>query len=158
MIDRGIADPNRICIFGWSYGGYAALMGAVKTPDLYKCAVSGAPVTDIPLILREGAPGRFAKRNPPNVGNYWKDRGLLRDNSPINNVDAIKIPILLIHGDKDLSVDVGHSKRMAAELKKKGVPTRLVILKDGNHHLSLERNRIRMLKELEAFLGKHLGS
>ncbi|TNE57258.1 MAG: S9 family peptidase [Alphaproteobacteria bacterium] len=156
MIDRGIADPSRICIFGWSYGGYAALMGAVKTPDLYKCVVSGAPVTDLRRILQENSKYKFSGLDQVNVGKYWKDAGKLRDTSPINNADLIRVPVLLIHGDKDLSVDVGHSKRMFSKLKGNGQDNKLVILKDGNHHLALERNRVKALKEIESFLKKNL--
>ncbi|TNE37335.1 MAG: S9 family peptidase [Alphaproteobacteria bacterium] len=156
MIDRGIADPERICIFGWSYGGYAALMGAIKTPELYKCVVSGAPVTDLRRILQENSKYKFAGLDQTNVGKYWKDAGKLRDTSPINNADLIQVPVLLIHGDKDLSVDVGHSKRMYNKLKGNGQDNKLVILEGGNHHLALEHNRVRALKELESFLKKNL--
>jgi len=156
MIERGIADPERIGIVGWSYGGYAALMGAVRTPELFTCAAAGAPVTNIPRILKEDARFKFSTRNQPSIGHYQKDRGTLRDNSPINNVDVIRIPILLLHGDNDRSVPYGHSKRMAAKLKKHRKPRTFVTLEDGNHHLSLESNRVRFLKELEIFLGKNL--
>jgi dipeptidyl aminopeptidase/acylaminoacyl peptidase len=156
MIERGIADAERICIVGWSYGGYVALMGAVKTPDLYRCAVSGAGITDIRRMLSEGARYKFGLKDRPAVGDYQKDRGKLKDTSPINNVEAIKIPILLVHGDKDRSVPIGHSKKMAAKLKKLGKPHRMVVLKDGNHRLSLERNRVQFLRELESFLTENL--
>lgn len=157
MIEQGIADPNRMCIVGGSYGGYAALMGAIVTPDLFQCAVSFAGVTDIPRMLAEGRRYKFASNNPPNVGNRFDDHGQLRDTSPINGVDAIKIPILLIHGDKDLSVDVSHSERMAKALKKAKKPHKLVIFKDGNHYHQLEKHRISFLRELEAFLDEQIG-
>ncbi|MBD3869393.1 MAG: S9 family peptidase [Acidobacteria bacterium] len=157
MIERGVADPDRICIVGWSYGGYAALMGAVKTPDLYRCAVSGAGVTDIRKMLSESTRYKFGLKNYPSIGNFRKDKDKLKDTSPINNIEAIKIPILLVHGDKDLSVPIAHSKMMARKLKKQGKPYRLVVLKDGNHNMALEKNRVRYIKELEAFLGEHLG-
>jgi len=156
MIDRGIADPERICIVGWSYGGYAALMGAVRTPKLFACAVAGAAVTDIPRMLKEDSRYKFMSQNRPSVGHYRKDRDSLRDNSPINNVDVIQIPILLVHGDNDRVVPYRHSKKMAAKLNKDKKPHALVTLEDGNHHLSLEQNRIRFLKELESFLAEHL--
>ncbi len=158
MIERGIADPDRICIVGWSYGGYAALMGAVKTPDLYRCAVSAAGVTDIRKMLAENTRYKFGLKNYPSIGKYRKDKDKLKDTSPINNVEAIKIPILLVHGDKDLSVPIDHSKMLARKLKKSGKPYRMVVLKDGNHNLSLERNRVRYLRELESFLAEHLTS
>jgi dipeptidyl aminopeptidase/acylaminoacyl peptidase len=156
MIDRGIADPERICIAGWSYGGYAALMGAARTPELFACAAAGAAVTDIPRMLKEDSRYKFRTRNPPSVGHYRKDRDKLRDNSPINNVDVIQVPILLVHGDKDRVVPYRHSKKMAARLKKDKKPHVFVTLENGDHHLSLEQNRIRFLKELEAFLAEHL--
>ena len=92
------------------------------------------------------------------MGHFRRDREKLRDNSPINNVDAITIPILLIHGDKDLTVPVRHSKKLAAKLKKHKKPHRLVILEDGDHQLLLERNRVLFLRELEEFLHEHLDS
>ncbi len=156
MIERGVADADRICIVGWSYGGYAALIATVKTPRLFACAVSGAGVSDIRRMLKEHSRYKFATKNPPSIGHIRKDKDKLRDNSPINGVDAIEVPVLLVHGDKDLVVSVEHSKRMARILKKFGKPHRLVILEDGDHHLSAEPNRIRFLKELEVFLATHL--
>lgn len=157
MIERGVADPNRMCIVGSSYGGYAALMGAVVTPDLFKCASSFAGVTDIIKLIKQGERYKFATSNPPNVGSRKDDRDQLRETSPIKNIDAISIPILLMHGDKDLSVNVSQSKRMASALKRAGKPQKLVIFKKGNHHLQLEEHRLRYLKELEAFLAQHIG-
>lgn len=157
MIAQGVADPDRMCIVGGSYGGYAALMGAVVTPDLFQCAVSFAGVSDIDRMIAQDQRYKFAMNNPPNVGSRRDDKDQLRDTSPINNIDAIKVPVLLVHGDKDLSVNASHSKRMARALKRARKPHKLVILKDGNHHLQLERHRIRFLKELETFLGEHIG-
>ena len=156
LIDQGIADPDRICIVGWSYGGYAALMGAVKTPDLFKCAVAGAAVTDIPEHLKARDRFKFTDHDVSNVGSYRDDKGLLRDNSPLNNVDAIKIPILLLHGDNDRRVDIKQSKRMASKLKKAKKPHKFVTLKKAGHHLEIGEHSIRFLKELEAFLAEHL--
>lgn len=158
MVASGLADPNRMCIVGSSYGGYAALMGAVVTPDLFQCAASFAGVTDILKMIAENRQYKFSSDNPPNVGSRKDDKDQLRDTSPINNIDVIEVPVLLVHGENDLAVDVDHSKRMAKALKKAGKPHKLVILKDGNHYLELERHRIRFLKELEAFLDKHIGN
>jgi dipeptidyl aminopeptidase/acylaminoacyl peptidase len=156
MITRGLADPERICIVGWSYGGYAALMGAIKTPKLFRCAVSGAGVTDLPKMLSERARYKFFDKNQPSVGSFKADREKLRDNSPINNVDAVRIPILLVHGDQDLVVPISHSKRMASKLKKARKQYEFVVLEDGNHHLESESNRIRFLQEIDRFLARYL--
>lgn len=157
MIDLGVADPSRVCIVGWSYGGYAALMGAIKTPDLYQCAVSRAPVTDLNKWMSERSRYLYSTNNDPRLGNRWSDRGRMRDTSPINNVDAITIPILLVHGDNDRIVPVDHSQLMAKRLREHGVEARFLLLAGGDHYLSLERNRILYLQELEAFLSQHIG-
>ena len=156
LIEQGIAHPQRICIVGWSYGGYAALMGTIKTPDLYRCAVAGAAVTDIPALLRDRARYKFATRDLPSIGRYREDKGTLRDNSPVNNADAIQAAILLLHGEVDLTVPFKQGKRMAAQLKKKRVPHRFVALEDAGHFLSDEATRIRVLQEMERFLAEHL--
>ena len=157
MIARGIADPGRMCIVGGSYGGYAALMGAVKTPDLFQCAVSFAGVSDIGALIRHDRKHYGWSDNPPNVGSLYKDGKQFRDTSPINSVDLIKVPILLVHGDKDIVVPPEQSTRFAKKLKKEGKPHKLVMLKGGSHWLLIERNRISFLKELEVFLGEHIG-
>lgn len=157
LIDQGIADPDRMCIVGSSYGGYAALMGAVVTPELFQCAVSFAGVTDILKTVAENRQYKFSTDNPPNIGSRKDDHDQLHDTSPINNIDAIKVPILLVHGDKDLSVGVDQSKRMAKSLKEAGKPHKIVVLKDANHYLELERHRLRFLRELEAFLDDNIG-
>lgn len=157
MIARGIADPGRICIVGASYGGYAALMGAVKTPDLFQCAVSFAGVSDIGAWVRYGKERYDWPDDIHHIGSIYDEGRQLRDTSPIYNIDPIKVPILLVHGDKDVVVPPDQSTRMAKKLKKEGKPHKLVILKGGSHGLVIERNRIRFLKELEAFLGKHIG-
>lgn len=157
LIDEGIADPERICIVGSSYGGYAALMGAAKTPDLYQCAASFGGISDIKKLLADLSEFKFHEDNDPQIGDRWDDSGRLRDTSPANNIDAIKIPILLMHGENDRVVLVNQSKLMAKRLKGARKLHRLVIFKGGDHHLSFEKNRIRYLKELEAFLDRHIG-
>lgn len=157
MVEQGIADPERMCIVGLSYGGYAALMGAAVTPDLFQCAVSFAGVTDIAGFIADKARFKFATDNWPHVGTRRDRDNKLRDTSPINNIEAIKIPILLVHGDKDLSVDVKHSKRMASALKRGKKKYKLVILRNGNHYLEIEEHRLRFLRELESFLAENIG-
>lgn len=156
LIDNGYADANRLAILGGSYGGYAALMGAVKTPDLYQCAVSFAGVADLPgLIRRERryVDGRFSTRF---IGDLWKDRKMLSQNSPAKRAEDISIPILLMHGEKDTVVDVDQSKRMAKQLDKNGKEHEFIVFENGDHYLSLYENRLRYLKETERFLERCL--
>ena len=157
IIERGIADPNRIAIFGGSYGGYAALMGAAKEPDLYQCAVSLNGVTDLESLLRATRRyigGKFSTRF---IGNLWDDRNMLRANSPINLVDSINTPILLIHGEKDRVVDVKQSREMhKALLKTSNKSVQYLELLEGDHNLSGYENRLTFARTLSAFFEEHL--
>ncbi len=158
LIDNGYADPSRLAILGGSYGGYAALMGAVKTPDLFQCAVSFAGVSDLPDLLRlqrRFVNGRYATRF---IGDLWKDRKMLAENSPARRAADIQIPILLLHGEKDTVVDIAQSKKMARALRKKDKPHKLVVFPDGDHHHSLYADRLQYLKETDLFLADCLAS
>jgi dipeptidyl aminopeptidase/acylaminoacyl peptidase len=160
MIEQGIADPHRVCIVGASYGGYAALAGAAFTPDLYSCAVSISGVTDLPALMRETVPiygGTLstalstwkAQIGAPNDSN-------LAAKSPINAVKSIKIPVLIIYGTGDGVVPNEQSERMARALKNAGKNVTVAVLAGEDHWLSTTDARVRVLKELDAFLGKNL--
>ena len=152
LIENKYADPDRIAIMGGSYGGYAALMGAVKTPDLYKCSVSFAGVTDLPDLLvreRKFIGGVYATRF---IGNLWKDRKMLAENSPARRAQDITVPVLLFHGAEDITVDIDQSVKMAKALKKHGKDYEFIRLKNGDHHLSLYVNRLKFLTETGKFL------
>ena len=152
LIQQGYADKDKLAIMGGSYGGYAALMGAVKTPDLYQCAVSFAGVTDLPDFLREAKQfvnGKFATRH---IGNLWKDGSMLSTNSPARRASDINIPVLLIHGEEDRVVDVNHSKKMRRALNGAKKDVTYIELPDGDHYLSLHPNRLTFFKQTEAFL------
>ena len=158
VIDQGIADPDRICILGASYGGYAALMGAVKKPDLYRCAVSFAGVSDLRMFLlrmRKFSTKGFVKEK---IGDPGKDKKRLIATSPAKQVEKIKIPVFIAHGDWDRVVGIEQSEAMVKALKKKGKDYEYLRLEHGDHSLSLQENRTLFFEKLKAFLGKHLGS
>ena len=156
LIEQGIADPDRIGIVGASYGGYAALMGAVKSPDFYQCAVSFAGVSD--LITFVSSRARYVQGDivKEQIGGTWRDRAQLTETSPLRQVDKIKVPILLAHGDRDRVVDVKQSSAMAEALKKKGKTHQFLLLEDGDHSLSFQHNRTLFFNTLISFLDKHL--
>jgi dipeptidyl aminopeptidase/acylaminoacyl peptidase len=156
MIDQNIAIANRICIVGWSYGGYAALMGVIRTPNLYRCAVAGAAITDLDKLLRERGQYLFESNNDPRIGSRWRDQNKMRDTSPVNNTDAISVPVLLVHGEKDRIVPIEHSELMAKQLRRDGVSHKFLRLSGGDHARSNPENRLRYLKALEAFLSANL--
>ena len=157
LIEKGIADPERICIVGASYGGYAALMGAVKTPDLFACAASINGVSNLTLMIAEDKNYIGGKIWVRSIGDPGKDRTVLRETSPYHQTKKIRIPILLIHAKDDTRVPVGHSRAMADRLKDMKRSVEFVELESGGHTLETEQARIAALKALEKFLAKHIG-
>jgi len=152
LVDNGYADPDRIAIVGGSYGGYAALMGAVKTPETYQCAVSFAGVADLPDLIRQASQyinGRYSTRF---IGRLWRDQGMLAENSPARRAKDVGIPILLIHGNQDLSVDIEQSIGMAKKLNKYHKDFKFIQLEGGDHYLSRYAHRLRFLEETGQFL------
>jgi dipeptidyl aminopeptidase/acylaminoacyl peptidase len=149
LVERKLADPEHLAIVGASYGGYAALMGAVKTPDLFKCAVSFAGISDL-IELRDSRiyyVGYAVVREQ-----LGKDNEKLEAVSPIRFVDKIKIPILLVHGDEDRTVFVEQSRKMANELKNKNKIYTYIELEHGDHNLSLQKNRHKLFSAMDEFL------
>lgn len=164
MVDIGKADPKRICIVGASYGGYAALAGVTLTPDLYRCAVSIAGVSDLEEILRSEKKDSGGYSNVfyywrSSIGDPGKDRDALRAVSPRRLVDKVQVPILLIHGDKDETVPPNQSAIMQDALKAAGKTSRLIKVPKANHYWA-EWDRddlIMMFRETGAFLKQNLG-
>ncbi len=158
-IDQGIADPDRICIFGWSYGGFATVMSIAKEPDLYKCAVAGAGVYDQDFQYKEAD---FAKRTrwgkkyiDKVIGPTKEDRRLA---SPTTFVDRIRTPLLLIHGEEDERVPIEHAEVLRKAMKAAGKPKpRLIKLKDEKHTPRNEKNKEKMFRETLAFFDKYIG-
>ena len=153
LIEQGIADPNRICIVGASYGGYAALMGLVKSPDLYQCAVSFAGVTDLHFMMKKAQAYTNYDIAQKQIGSDSKQ---LKAVSPVNHVDSITKPVLLVHGDKDRSVLVNHSRKMFKKLTKAGKSVEYIELEDTDHHLSDNDGRIKTFEAMDAFLSRYL--
>jgi dipeptidyl aminopeptidase/acylaminoacyl peptidase len=157
-VREGIARPNRICIVGGSYGGYAALMGTVRTPDLYRCAISFAGVSDLRRLVDHA---RFFDgqevMTDAQIGRWWSDRDRLRDTSPVNHAKEIRTPLLILHGRADVVVPVVHSRDMADAMKEADARNyRYVELPQGDHWLSREPDRVQVFREMEAFLQSHL--
>lgn len=162
LIKSGYVDKDRACIVGGSYGGYAALAGAAFTPELYKCAISINGVSDVDLMLKD-TERRVSDESW--VVDYWKDllssdefdEDHLVQISPINHVEKINSPVLLLHGVRDRVVPKRQSEKMHSALKKAGKEVRYISLKNGDHSLSSAQNRLIALEAMEAFLHKHLG-
>ena len=153
LVEQNIIDPKNVCIAGASYGGYAALMAAVKHGESFKCAASFAGVSDLAFRVRHSR--RFT--NSKIIEKYMgTDFEKLEAASPVNFAKSINIPILLIHGTDDKVVPVKHSREMADELEDYDKDVRYVEIEDANHHLSVQAHRMQTLEEMVNFFDKHL--
>jgi dipeptidyl aminopeptidase/acylaminoacyl peptidase len=158
LVERGTADPARVCIVGGGDGGYAALMGAARAPRNYRCVVSFAGVSDLVELgerQRQFVHGRA--RFERTVGSLWDDRAQLEAHSPRRLAGRFEAPVLLVHGTADRLVPVTQSEGMADALKRAGKAHRFIRQEDGDHHLSHQAHRTQFFRELEAFLDAHIG-
>lgn len=154
LVKEGIVDSQRVCIVGASYGGYAAMMAAVKTPTLFKCAISYAGVSDLRRLVSDSKDYVGHKFVENEVGSKRSD---LQARSPYYGVDKIQIPVLLLHGEDDRRVDVMQSRIMAKEMQAKNKQVKYVELENGDHYLSIQRNRHALFENMQEFLREHLG-
>ncbi|WP_430544306.1 alpha/beta hydrolase family protein [Xanthomonas nasturtii] len=154
-IGEGIADASRICIYGASYGGYAALMGVAKEPALYRCAAGYVGVYDLDMMARDtGRSARWAK-------NWTVDwlgaRDTLAARSPLTLARQIKVPVFLAAGGKDERAPIEHTKAMERALKGAGVPVESLYFPNEGHGFYTEAHRREYYTRLLAFLSKQLG-
>lgn len=154
-VREGWSDRQRVCIYGSSYGGYAALMGAVRDGEHYRCAVSHVGVTDIDLMVNArwtDIPPRWARHGIPQlVGDLKAEAERLRQVSPLHRVAEIKIPVLLAQGVHDRRVPSEHANRFMAAARRAGVPVERVDYEEGHGWRELE-NHADFLRRLEAFM------
>ncbi len=163
-IKEGIADKDRICIYGASYGGYAAMAGVTFTPDLYKCAINVVGVVNLDLLhtwdtkdANRGG-GWLASWFHQAIGNpkIPEDAKRFKATSPIEHIDKIKVPVLVIHGVRDPRVEIKQARDLIKQLKKHGVTYEKLIKRKEGHGFAKEENRIEQGKIMEAFLEKYL--
>ena len=129
LINKKLTDPNRVAMFGWSYGGYAALVAASREDQLYQCVIAGAAVSDAMLQVN------YYRSRLSGAGKIEQESMWMDSISPINEVEKVNIPILLIHGSVDQRVPPEHAKRYLKELKKHNKPHQYLEL-DGADHFS----------------------
>ncbi len=154
---EGIADPQRTCIVGWSYGGYAALMGAVKEPALYSCIVSIAGVSDLRALINSQRRYINGRLGTMGIGDGWKDRGSLEENSPVNGAKRIQAPVLLAHGTDDRVVPIKQTTDMAKALKRAKKSYEYVELEDAGHSVQRGPERLKLFSAVDEFVTKSLG-
>jgi len=160
LVSEGVADPKRVCIAGFGYGGYAALAGAAFTPELYKCAASVNGISDLPDFMGGIKLDDYSNTEEAlaylvqSIGSVTDPKVAAR--SPARFASNFVAPVLLIHGIDDSVVPVKQSEAMWRALDKLGKPVTFVRLEGEDHWLSRSASRTRVLQELEAFLAKNL--
>lgn len=158
-IDAGIADPERIAIYGGSYGGYAALVGATFTPDLFCCAVDVVGPSNLITWIETIPPywstllATIYKR----IGNPDTEEEFLKSRSPLFKVDKIKISILIAQGANDPRVKQAESEQIVEAMKKKGIEYEYMLFPDEGHGFAKPENRLKFYAVAEKFFAKYLG-
>lgn len=161
LVDRGMVNPERVCIVGASYGGYAALAGGAYTPELYRCVVSINGVSDLDEMLRDEK-RQHGKEHW--VVAYWGQqmadgeatRERLREVSPAFYAEAFHAPVMLIHGEDDMTVPLEQSRIMRKKLKRAKKAVQLIELEGETHHLVKSETRLQMLESMVSFVDEHL--
>jgi len=154
LVEQGIVDSSRICVVGWSYGGYAALMSGVEEPERYRCLVSIAGVTDPEMLLEDNAHFLSKAALQKFIGRADE---VIKRGSPLKRASEIRAPVLLFHGDRDLNVSIDHSKKMAKALKRKKKSVEYIEYEDVEHSIRRNAYRIDMLDRIGSFLDANIG-
>lgn len=157
LIDSGVADSSRVCLYGHSYGGYAALMGAVREPELYRCVIGSAGVYDLPMMFKEGDIADSDSGLAYLKKALGEDQADLQSRSPAYNADKIKAAVLLIHGSKDERAPIEQAESLQKALKQAGVPYQWLEISNEAHGYYDEQNRLTVYSKVLAFLDANIG-
>jgi len=156
LVAQGIVDRERMAIYGVSYGGYAALIGATFTPNFFKCAISMVGPSNLITLLES-----FPEYWMPMIAMWRKrvgeDREFLWSRSPLSKVDDIRIPILIAQGENDPRVNKAESEQIVAAMRERGIPHEYVMYENEGHGLARPENRLDFYHRADRFLAKHLG-
>ncbi len=157
LVKSGQVDARRVCIMGASYGGYAALWGAIRNPERYRCAISLAGVTDLDAMLkydrRSFAATRYFREWQAKIAG--EDKIDLDTVSPLPQQARLSVPVLIAHGEQDTTVPPRQSHLLVAALEKRHADVQSVFYKEAPHGFSKPEDMTDYLKRVEAFLAKH---
>jgi TonB family protein len=157
LAGQGTVDSRRVCIAGISYGGYAALWGAIRNPEIYRCAISLAGVSDIRAMLKYDGRALVATR----YSKLWRrkvegeERRDLAAVSPLQQAARLNVPVLIAHGEKDSNVPADQSRQMIKALRDRGARVQSAFYPNGGHGLTQSADSIDFMKRVEAFLEVH---
>jgi dipeptidyl aminopeptidase/acylaminoacyl peptidase len=163
VVGKGFADPARVCIYGAGYGGYAALMGLIRTPKLYRCGIDyGGPV-DLTLLYRSNvSAGRWGSDDAARrwwtmtLGDPIEDAKRLRETSPVFHVDRIRAPLLVIHGQPDDRVSIEHYRRLTEALEEAGRTYETLVKERSGTGLHAQADQVELWTRVEQFLAKEM--
>ncbi|HAH05112.1 MAG TPA: S9 family peptidase [Elusimicrobia bacterium] len=157
-VEKGIADRSRLAVFGWSYGGYAALAGAAFTPDLFACAVDAVGPSNLLTMSRSIPPYWEPLRRMfcVRVGDFDNEPEFLKSRSPLFSADRIRIPLLVAQGANDPRVKRAESEMIVEALRGRGRPVEYLLFDDEGHGLAQPLNRLRFYEAAERFLERYL--
>jgi dipeptidyl aminopeptidase/acylaminoacyl peptidase len=158
-VEQGWTDPKRVAIYGGSYGGYAALVGATFTPDLFACALDMVGPSNLITFIESVPPywSSFLEVLHRRLGHPEKDAEFLKSRSPLYKVDQIRIPMLIAQGANDPRVKQAESEQIVEAMKAKGIDHEYMLFPDEGHGFAKPENRLKFYAAAESFLAKHLG-
>jgi dipeptidyl aminopeptidase/acylaminoacyl peptidase len=155
--NEGLLDKNNVCVYGASYGGYAATQGPMMRPDLFKCAISEAGLYDINAQYTSGDI-RWGRGGKKFLEATFGDGKEADTQSPVNYVNRLKTPFMIIHGEKDIRTPYKEAQTFMKKLDKAGIKYEKMIIAKETHGFSREENRIEKMKRISAFFNKYLDS
>ena len=158
LIQQGLADSERVAIYGASYGGYAVLEGLVKTPDLYAAGVDYVGVSNLFTFFKTIPPywAPYLQMMYEMVGHPEKDKDWFQQHSPALNAEKIRRPLLVAQGAKDPRVNINESNQIVEALRRRGVEVEYIVKENEGHGFQNEENRFEFYEIMEKFLQTHL--
>jgi enterochelin esterase-like enzyme len=154
-VKQGYADPKRVAIYGGSYGGYAALVGATFTPDVFRCAVDVVGPSNL-ITMWNSIPPYWEPYRKLIAQRVGEDEAFLKSRSPLFKADQIKIPLLIAQGANDPRVKQAESEQIVEAVRKAGKPVEYLLFSDEGHGFARPENRLKFYGAMEQFLVKHL--
>ncbi|MCC9311719.1 alpha/beta fold hydrolase [Kitasatospora sp. RB6PN24] len=155
VVGLGLADPRRLAVMGHSYGGYLTLASLVWHPELFRTGVSVCGMSDF-LTFFAGTEPWIARSAAAKYGHPERDRDLLHALSPMSRIDALRVPLLAVHGEHDTNVPLGESEQMVLAARQRGIPAELLVLPNEGHEFRNTRNRVLFRRTAAAWIERHL--